>query len=542
MKVPTRARRLAWIRFAALLHGVLLPLAMPVLADQDLGEVYQGDLDHYEDAGPVDWSVDFEDVWKLSFFRFELAGKLELNLGPTTAVFGRHGTEETGYSVVWAALFPEEPAELMVSQAGNGDEIRTVFIRFNPALLTDLFPAATVEGQGDPSWLVWAWRQYGNKSSAYWQVDWMPMVPPRNAISIDIDTADGKRRLYALDTNLEKIHYVESYADHGLTPVPDDGLDRVRAVDIFRQAWYVFDEIYPLFTIKQRVSWEVLYERYEPLAERAKSSYELAGVIALLVNHLEDTNLSIWAGEGPVPSYRRVLPGNSNWKAIEDSLSDLQRGKGLAWARTGNGLGYINVASLVTEDVDVDLDEALEALSDTVGLIVDLRSNAGGDEDAARRMAGRFLDEQRVYGLRRYRSGPEHDELGSMMKRTIRPRGPWRYEAPVVVLQGRETISTGASLALMLAQCPDVTTMGDRTGGTSADSRWVKLSRGIQVYVPRSLEMDPEGNPIAVTGVSPMLPIVVAGEASLWESDPVFEAAVEFLEKKRLEREPGKEK
>ena len=132
-------------------------------------------------------------------------------------------------------------------------------------------------------------------------------------------------------------------------------------------------------------------------------------------------------------------------------------------------------------------------------------------------------------------------ELGPNFERTIEPRGPWRFESPVVLLQGQVTFSSAESMALMFAQCPQVTTMGDRTGGSSGNPRTIELEGGILVNLPRWNDMDPAGNPIENVGVSPEVKVEAKPEEFTAVKDPVLDAALELLRKiPDAERKPGK--
>ncbi|MHC4578995.1 MAG: hypothetical protein ACYTED_16495, partial [Planctomycetota bacterium] len=86
---------------------------------------------------------------------------------------------------------------------------------------------------------------------------------------------------------------------------------------------------------------------------------------------------------------------------------------------------------------------------------------------------------------------------------------------------------------LMFAQCPQVTTMGDWTGGSSANPRRLELKCGITVNLPRWLDMDPEGHPIEHVGVKPDKLIKAKPEDFTAERDPVLKAALRYLRKKR---------
>jgi len=123
------------------------------------------------------------------------------------------------------------------------------------------------------------------------------------------------------------------------------------------------------------------------------------------------------------------------------------------------------------------------------------------------------------------------------------PRGPWRYGAPVVLLQGRRTLSSAESMALMFAQCPQVTTLGDFTGGSSGNPRALQLECGITVNQPRWLDRDPEGNPVEHVGVRPDVLVEAAPSAFDDARDPVLTAALERLRKlSRTKRAPARSK
>jgi C-terminal processing protease CtpA/Prc len=186
-------------------------------------------------------------------------------------------------------------------------------------------------------------------------------------------------------------------------------------------------------------------------------------------------------------------------------------------------------------------DTALDGLADCWALVVDLRFNGGGDEQLAQQVAARFVDKERTYSLNQYRNGAKHDALGPKLERKIAPRGAWRFESPVVCLQGQVTFSSAESMALMFAQCPQATTMGDRTGGSSGNPRQMELEGGIVVNLPRWNDMDPDGNPIEVVGSAPKVKIDAKPAEFTATKDPVLEAALESLRKTaKKDRKPGK--
>ncbi len=502
----------------------------------DLGTRYPAKLDSSPTRVGYTWSCDSEDVWSLSSFSYELGDQLKVELGPATVAFGRHDT-----SVLWAVVLPDQPGRFTASATGGGDDtVAHIWLRFHPSQVGELFLAATVTGSGEPekrrqAKRICAWKIHGS-----WQNGGSPMVPDRNALVIDLDTAKRVRRFFSIDMAAGKADY---YSDFERQALPEsEKIDRETALEIFDGAWEAFDREYAMFTIKPNVDWKALRDQYRPQAERAKTAYEAGAIVSEMLEHLEDVHVWVRVGSEMIPGYSRPRPLNANWQALGtmiEGFADLPQG--LAWGRTLDGVGFVNIYRLGNGGLPKAFDEVLGKLADTWALVIDLRFNGGGDELLARKVAGRFLDEKCVYSLNQYRSGPKHTDLGEKYERVCQPRGPWRYQSPVVVLIGQKTMSSAESFALMLAQTPQVTTMGDRTAGSSANPRVLPLPEKIEVSLPRWLDMGPDGKLIDAVGVQPKVRVDAAPRAFTETSDPVLEAALKYLRKiPPDERKPGK--
>lgn len=309
-------------------------------------------------------------------------------------------------------------------------------------------------------------------------------------------------------------------------------IEPAQALDAFDQAWKAFDEEYAKFELRPEVDWNALRKRYRPWAEQARTTYEAGATIGLLLAHLRDLHVWVKAGDEFMPGYNRPRPHNGNWNAAEKLVGTLNDTKhDLVWARSEDRIGYVNVHSLGDSELTRVFDDVLEQLCDSWGLVIDLRYNGGGDELLAQSLAARFLDKRRVYAKSRYRSGSKHDQLGPELPREFEPRGPWRYAGPVVALWGQRTMSSAESFAMMLAQCPNVTSMGDRTAGSSANRRRLELPAGIVANLPRWNDLDVEGQPIEDVGFAPEVRVEVSRDELSDARDAVLEAALERLRK-----------
>ena len=300
----------------------------------------------------------------------------------------------------------------------------------------------------------------------------------------------------------------------------------------FDEVWKAFDLEYAGFGLLPKLDWARAGQDWRKELDRVETVFDAAAVIAELVACLEDLHAWVRAGDDWPPGYSRPRPLNAPESGLQKILGPQQiAGDELGWCRKGD-VGYVCVYGLSDPKLPEHFDAALEALRDTKGLIVDLRWNGGGGEDIAGKIASRFVDRERVYSVNQYRTGAKHDELGPKFDRTFAPRGPWRWEKPVVVLWGRKTMSSAESMALMFAQCPQVTTMGDWSAGSSANPRRLELPCGITVNLPRWLDMDPAGHPIEHVGVKPQKLVATKPGDFTAERDPVLQAAFEQLKRR----------
>ncbi len=511
----------------AILSISLIGVAERSWGEVDLSEIYPATLEWTDDLRAWDWMTDESNAWRLNSFEFALHEKLPVKLGPSRVVFGVHDT-----NVLWAAVLSDEPAMFTALPTGRGEHVTSIWMRFHPARLGELFPAETVEGRLEEAAaqaaLIESKRMCGHKMRTSFHVGPRPMLPPPHVIIIDMETLEGPRRFFVVNTDDDTVDYEGAVAKMSM-PVPKP-ISRDDAVAAFDEIWHAFDREYAMFAIKQDVDWAALRERYRPMMDSVETSYAAAAVISSMLVHLEDLHVWVRLGEEFLPGYRRDRPLNGNGRAVEVMIPGLTREQErIAWGRTNDGIGYIVVFSLGDSGAQGAFDKALNQLGDTWALIVDLRINGGGSETLAQQMTGRFLDRPVVYAYHQYRSGPSHDELTPMLKRTCSPRGPWRYESPVIALQGQRTFSSAEAFALMMGQCDQVTTMGDRTAGSSGNPRRIEAPGGITVNLPRWLSLLPDHTPLEGRGAQPDIRLDIAADKFTTEFDPVLAAALKSL-------------
>jgi len=231
-----------------------------------------------------------------------------------------------------------------------------------------------------------------------------------------------------------------------------------------------------------------------------------------------------------VPVFNRLRSANSNPSAHRAILGDLKQAGRVQWAITPDKIGFIAIYGWDTApEIPAQVDEALEQMRGTRGLIIDVRLNGGGDEPTAGKVAGRFLPKEFVYSFSQFRNGPSHTNLTEKYERKVSPRGPWRYNRPVMLLIGQKCMSSNESFIAMMSGDPDITIMGDRTCGSSGNPRIVKLPLDLTVSVPRWIDCLPDGKPLDERGFQPQIPFKPEPDAFEGERDDLLSAALDRL-------------
>jgi C-terminal processing protease CtpA/Prc len=339
-------------------------------------------------------------------------------------------------------------------------------------------------------------------------------------------------------------------ADGKPTPIPAELAEEAKAVNAetaglprksapiteevarssFDQLWDAYDRQYAMFVLRPEVSWNDLRDQYRPKALACETVDEFAEVCAEMLGHLRDLHIWVKIGKRSVPVFNRPRKTNANPWAYGSLIGEINESdRRLAWGQTKDKIGFIAIHEWSGEDLPDLFDKALEEMRDTRGLVIDVRSNGGGSEPLAQRVAGRFADREITYSYSQYRNGPKHTDLSEKNPRTVGPGTNWRYERPVILLIGERCMSSNESFVAMMAECPQVTTMGAHTCGSSGNPRMLELPVGVTVSLPRWIDLLPDGEPLDERGVQPDVPFDAEPEGLQGERDDVLAAALERL-------------
>ena len=181
---------------------------------------------------------------------------------------------------------------------------------------------------------------------------------------------------------------------------------------------------------------------------------------------------------------------------------------GFAAARVLEGnVGYLDIHGFFSTTLGAALDTAaaaMRAIASTDALILDLRSNGGGNETMVAWVLGHFFDE-RVH-------------LNDVLQRPgTPPRAVWstafapavRYGArkPILVLTSASTFSAGEAAAYDLQALKRATVVGERTGGGANSGRFIPIAPRFEAFIPNGAVISPvTGTNWEGVGVIPDVP------------------------------------
>lgn len=306
---------------------------------------------------------------------------------------------------------------------------------------------------------------------------------------------------------------------------------RLTYVDQFDSLWTRFAAVYPSFGYK-RVDWAAQRALYRPRAERARSQDELIAILLAMLAPLRDLHVWFVDPRGQVvPTYRPTVLANFDRARWASALRDAN-----FVARAGNtgdgvmgGFAYMHIDTWKAPVDEALLDLMLQRARTSEGLIIDVRTNAGGSDATALTFASRFTLRPFAASYVQINTDPRVTDIEMPLARTIVPRGTWQFTRPVVIIAGRRGYSATESFVAAMRTLPQVTVIGDTTGGASGNPTTFPLGNGWQFSVPRWLEFGPDRQPIEWRGVAPHL--AMAWEPARYDKqrDPLIDAAVGLL-------------
>jgi hypothetical protein len=308
-------------------------------------------------------------------------------------------------------------------------------------------------------------------------------------------------------------------------------------VSVFDQFVRLFDDNYAFFELRG-VDWHSQTQMYRQRITPAISNDELFGVLCEMILLLDDHHVRISQG-GKRCYGAREVPWRNKTGAIEGFIErkylrdgGTRRGA-ITFGAIDDATGYIDIHHMVgcvtwfgmPRRTAKELDEALATMKNARKIIIDVRFNSGGYEACGLGFASRFVGKKRlVYSKDTYYKGA----YGSHQDLFISPQGNVNNKARVIVLTSRATVSAAETFVMAMMALPQVTTLGEFTGGIHSDIYMKKLSNGWQIGLSNQKYVLPDGKVYEKIGLPPKIPMTFKGDVVEQGRDDILERAIAY--------------
>ena len=311
-------------------------------------------------------------------------------------------------------------------------------------------------------------------------------------------------------------------------------------VETFNQFWLDFDMYYANFVIKN-IDWDSVHSEYYPKISISTSNNELLSHFKQIILPLKDAHVNIYTSWEVVSyNYYENSPLNShvNLNKYINFYPSHENNEIMTYGHIKDyNLGYIMLKTFAGLGENLEhgdtrynfIDKIIDDFDLKDGIIIDIRSNGGGNLSNAEIVASRFTDMERLYKKQKFKSGPNRNDFSEWYNHFIKPKGEKQFLKPVVVLTNKQVGSTAESFVLAMRSLPQVTLVGDTTGGASSNPVFRELPNGWTFRLSTSYSSTSDGFVFEGKGIPPDIPIWITEYDVQNGRDAIIEKAIEIL-------------
>ena len=142
-------------------------------------------------------------------------------------------------------------------------------------------------------------------------------------------------------------------------------------------------------------------------------------------------------------------------------------------------VGYVHYGSFKAAVSEKRMGQLLSKFHNHKGLIIDIRDNGGGLISNVFNIGDHFVDKTTLTAYERVKNGPEKNDFTEYNGLEFSPVEDYSpYMKPVVILTNRKCYSAANMFRAMMGALPNVTVIGDKTGGGGGVPTYTQLSNG----------------------------------------------------------------
>lgn len=327
---------------------------------------------------------------------------------------------------------------------------------------------------------------------------------------------------------------------------PDEvGNEPVRNFELF---WNDVDKTYPFFT-DDNVDWQAIHDKYRPMVKENTSTKTLFDILSNMMAPLMDGHRSItYNGESRSSGLAYSSSDRYRFSFIKqnylqdvnvttqpEALDNLKLDTVLITGKTVDGkYAYLGVRSYSTElPIDELAAKYMASFNNLQGIIIDLRSNGGGNVYQMFNFMSLFAKYDVPYATYQPRIGPLKDNLFPLDLLSepdfVIPSISSPFAFKKIVFITNRVCFSAAEHSAMAAKQMGYPIVGDTTGGAFSLVVEKTLPNGIQYVLVNSRILDINNKLWERIGFPPTVP-VKATKQDFDNADPYLDRALKILE------------
>ncbi len=307
----------------------------------------------------------------------------------------------------------------------------------------------------------------------------------------------------------------------------------------FEALWKLIDESYCFFDYKE-IDWDEVYDKYSVQVSDTMNKYELFDLLGKMLGELQDghTNLLSTFNVSRFWDWCENYPENFNTVVHKKYIgTDYKIGGGLKYLVLRDSIGYVYYGDFSSPVGNSNLDEMFLHFRDCKAFILDVRSNGGGSLTYSERIASRFIKETQTVGYIIHKTGPGHNDFSSPYPIVLEPSERIKWLRPVALLTNRCSYSATNDFVNKMKFLPQVTVIGDKTGGGSGLPFGSELPNGWGVRFSSSPMLD-RNKEHTENGTDPDIKVDIKENDQLNNIDTIIEEAIKYLKKQTSNAKP----
>ena len=299
----------------------------------------------------------------------------------------------------------------------------------------------------------------------------------------------------------------------------------------FDQLWKIIDERYCFLDYKG-IDWKKIGERKRKFIEPEMDDRDLFQVLSDMLYELQDGHVNLTSTDNQTHfDFWLDSPRNFSEATIESNYylgQNYQQTAGFKYKILNDKVGYIYYEKF-SEGIDNnDLDRVFSYFSNCKGLIIDVRQNSGGNATNSAKIASRFTEKKILTGYICHKTGPGHNDFSEPYAIYLEAAKGIRWQKKVAVLTNGHSYSATNDFVNHMRCLPNVTIVGDKTGGGSGMPFSSELPNGWTIRFSASPHFDKNMNHIE-WGINPDVKVDINYKDEANGFDTIIEEARKLL-------------